>query len=132
MNKKIRIVVLTEDYLSLISRTTSYFKNIEVVDKKVIIELMYKLKIIRENLVTTVSVNDCTISKIEGIISIKGTDISFPSTYDLEESLNLKDVLEHLNVLNPEIETYTFSEDELISMIENYLQELNNVVFFFR
>ena len=119
--------VLTEDYLSLISRTTSYFKNIEVVDKKVIIEPMYKLKIIRENLVTTVSVNDCTISKIEGIISIKGTDISFPSTYDLEESLNLKDVLEHLNVLNPEIETYTFSEDELISMIENYLQELNNV-----
>ena len=119
--------VLTEDYLSLISRTTSYFKNIEVVDKKVIIELMYKLKIIRENLVTTVSVNDCTISKIEGIISIKGTDISFPSTYDLEESLNLKDILKNIDVLNQEIETYTFSEDELISMIENYLQELNNV-----
>ena len=117
--------VLTEDYVSLLARTTSYFKNIKVVDKEVIIEPMYKLKIESDNLVSTVNINDCTISKTNGIISIKDTNILFPSSSDVERPINLKDILEHLNILTPEIETYTFTESELINMIENYLQELN-------
>ena len=117
--------ILTEAYLSLIARTTTYFKNIKVIDKEIVIEPMYQLDIVGETQISTISLNDCTISKTNGIISIKGTDILFPSLYDLEETSTLKDILEHLNVLNPKIETYTFTEDEIIKMIENYLQERN-------
>ena len=117
--------VLTDWYLKLFQKETSYFKNIEWIDNEMKIEPLYAINVIKEDTIEYQYLKDCLITSNNGLITVSNMNLSFPSNIELSEAISLKDILAYSNVLDSNIVEYTFQEGEIITMIENYLKDLS-------
>ena len=117
--------VLTDWYLKLFQKKTSYFKNIEWIDNEMKIEPLYAINVIKEDTIEYQYLKDCLITSNNGLITVSNMNLSFPSNIELSEAISLKDILAYSNVLDSNIVEYTFQEGEIITMIENYLKDLS-------
>ena len=117
--------VLTDWYLKLFQKETSYIKNIEWIDNEIKIEPLYAINVIKEDTIEYQYLTDCLITSNNGLITVSNMNLAFPSNIELSEKRSLKDILAYSNVLDSNIVEYTFQEGEIITMIENYLKDLN-------
>ena len=89
------------------------------------IEPLYAINVIKEDTIEYQYLTDCLITSNNGLITVSNMNLSFPSNIELSEAISLKDILAYSNVLDSNIVEYTFQEGEIITMIENYLKDLN-------
>lgn len=117
--------VLNMNYLQVFQRETSQFKNIKTDGNFLTIEPLQEVNIIKDSIVQTCYLNDGVVIINNGIASINSTNISFEISYPSNEIIKLQDIFAKSNMLDYNTTSYNIMEDELITMIENYLQELN-------
>ena len=117
--------VLNMDYLKIFQRKTSQFKNIKNDGDFLFIEPLQEVNIFKDNLLQVCYLNNGKVVINNGIASINNTNISFETSYPLNETIKLQDIFASNGMLDYNLTSYNLTENEIITMIENYLQELN-------
>ena len=117
--------VLNMDYLKIFQRETSQFKNIKNDGDFLFIEPLQEVNIFKDNLLQVCYLNNGKVVINNGIASINNTNISFETSYPLNETIKLQDIFASNGMLDYNVTSYNLTENEIITMIENYLQELN-------
>lgn len=116
--------VLNMNYLKVFQRNTSQFKNIKTDGNFITIEPLQAVYISKDNIVQVCYLNDGTVVINDGIASISNTNISFEISYPANEIIKLQDIFANSNMLDNNVTSYNLTENEIITMINNYLQEL--------
>lgn len=83
------------------------------------------MNIFKDNLLQVCYLNNGKVVINNGIASINNTNISFETSYPLNETIKLQDIFASNGMLDYNLTSYNLTENEIITMIENYLQELN-------
>ena len=113
--------ILNEAYLLEIEKNNQIFKNIEINNNEITITPLYILSIPNTNTRTYLSYFKITKEETGTILWPVGTTLDID--YDGDD-IGLYTILSHYNLLNEEEQEYSFTEEELKSLITNYLEEL--------
>ena len=113
--------ILNEAYLLEIEKNNQIFKNIEINNNEITITPLYILSIPNTNIRTYLSYFKITKEETGTILWPVGTTLDID--YDGDD-IGLYTILSHYNLLNEEEQEYSFTEEELKSLITNYLEEL--------
>ena len=115
--------ILNSDYLRVFESQYNLFKNIKVSGRNIEIEPIYKLNLVTYEgelkKITRYNITNCYITNNNGVLSFE------ESFKNIENSVSLKTILEYNNVIDKNTEAYQFSLDEIMTMAENYFQDLN-------
>ena len=121
-NNKLELsYILNEAYLLEIEKNNQIFKNIEINNNEITITPLYILSIPNTNIRTYLSYFKITKEETGTILWPVGTTLDID--YDGDD-IGLYTILSHYNLLNEEEQEYSFTEEELKSLITNYLKEL--------
>ena len=121
-NEKLELsYILNEAYLMEYQKNNQGFKNIQIINNEMIITPLYVLFIPDVNTRTYLSYFKITKEETGTILWPAG--IALDIDYDGEE-ISLYTIFNHYNLLNNEEKNYSFTKEEIETLIANYIDEL--------
>lgn len=118
---------LNESYLKSFVSERPIFRNISVINDKVVVEPLYTMHVINEE-GKSIAFDVFTAGLIptgNNTVRLEPTPIELNFDASLEDIIPLKEILSHFNYLDPNTIDYTISEDELVAMLNSYLNEIS-------
>lgn len=114
---------LNESYLKLfVLEHGQLLSNVSVQDEQIQIDPMYVISIVTDDGVMRVGIQNINVeinSDNQAILS----PLYIKLNAEVTDVVNLKYILKYYNILNPEVSEYSFTQDELVKMVEDYLNK---------